>query len=133
MRPESAQFLETARDMLARGERMLATDLIEDAGRAAYLAAFHTAQALIFEREGRALKTHRGVQSEFSRLIRDEPSVPADLRGFLSRAYAFKTIADYDPHTNVPPTPEDVRAGLDTAARLVDEAERLIALPSLKP
>ena len=32
---------------------MLEADLIEDAGRAAYLAAFHAAQALISERENR--------------------------------------------------------------------------------
>ena len=44
---------------------MLEADLIEDAGRAAYLAAFHAAQALIYERENRSLKTHRGVQSEW--------------------------------------------------------------------
>jgi len=38
-------------DMLVRGRRMLEVDLYEDAGRAAYLAAFHAAQAFIFERE----------------------------------------------------------------------------------
>ena len=94
--------------MLARGLRMLEADLIEDAGRAAYLAAFHASQALIQERENRTLKTHRGVQSEFFKLIRDDASVPADLRGFVSPAYAFKTIADYDPLTSVPPTEEDL-------------------------
>jgi uncharacterized protein (UPF0332 family) len=116
--------------MLFRGHRMLMADLIEDAGRAAYLAAFHAAEALIFERDGRSLKTHRGVQSEFSRLIKDDSSVSADIRGFLSRAYAFKTIADYDPQTSVLPTPEDVRSALETAARFVDEVVRLIPLPS---
>jgi uncharacterized protein (UPF0332 family) len=110
LRPETAQYLETARDMLARGQRMCEVGLIEDAGRAAYLAAFHAAQALIFEREGRALKTHHGVQSEFAKLLKDDPSVQSDLRGFVSRSYGFKTIADYDPHTSVPPTPEDIRA-----------------------
>ena len=115
MKTETAQFLETARDMVDRGQRMLAVDLFEDAGRTACLAAFN-AEAIIFERHGRSVKTHRGVQSEFSRLIRDEPSMPAELRGFLSRAYAFKMIADYDPQTSVPPTPEDVRAALDNAA-----------------
>jgi len=56
MRPETAQFFENARDMLVRGRRMLEVDLYEDAGRAAYLAAFHAAQAFIFEREYRTLK-----------------------------------------------------------------------------
>ena len=119
--------------MLARGQRMLAADLFEDAGRAAYLAAFHAAEALIFERDGRALKTHRGVQSEFSRLIKEMPSVPVELRGFLSRAYGFKTIADYDPQTSVSPTPEEVRAALETASRFVSEMTALIPLPSPNP
>jgi uncharacterized protein (UPF0332 family) len=105
---------------------MLDADLIEDAGRAAYLGAFHAAQALIAERENRTLKTHGGVQSEFSKLIRDDPSVPADLRGFLSRAYAFKTIADYDPLTSVPPTENDARAAIETAGRFIEEVARLI-------
>ena len=126
MRPETGRFLETAQDMLRRGERMLAADLVEDAGRAAYLAAFHAAQGLIFERKGRAVKTHRGVQTDFYRLIRDEPFMPADLHAFLSRAYGFKTITDYDPGTSLPPTREDARRGLDTAAQFVEEASRLI-------
>jgi uncharacterized protein (UPF0332 family) len=126
LRPDVEQFLDIARNMLTRGLRMLDADLIEDAGRAAYLGAFHAAQALIAERENRTLKTHGGVQSEFSKLIRDDPSVPADLRGFLSRAYAFKTIADYDPLTSVPPTENDARAAIETAGRFIEEVARLI-------
>ena len=110
-----------------RGRRMLAADLLEDAGRAAYLAAFHAAQALIYERQSRTLKTHGGVQSEFAKLIRDDASIPADLRGFMSRAYAFKTIADYDPQTSVSPTEEDARSAIAKASRFVDEVVRLIA------
>jgi uncharacterized protein (UPF0332 family) len=109
---------------------MLDADLIEDAGRAAYLVAFHAAQALISERENRTLKTHGGVQSEFSKLIRNDPSVPADLRGFVSRAYAFKTIADYDPLTSVPPTEQDARVAIETADRFVREVVRLIGSPA---
>jgi hypothetical protein len=69
------------------------------------------------------------VQSEFSRLIKDEPSVPADLRGFVSRAYGFKTIADCDPLTSVPPTAGDAQAAIETAGRLVEEIARLAGPP----
>lgn len=126
MKPEASQFLDIARNMLVRGLRMLDVDLVEDAGRAAYLAAFHAAQALIYERENRALKTHHGVQSEFSKLIKDDPSIPADLRGFVSRAYSFKTIADYDPLTSVPPSADDARTAIETAGRFIEEVVRLI-------
>jgi hypothetical protein len=44
----------------------------------------------------------------------------------VSRAYAFKTIADYDPLTNVPPTAEDARVAIETAGRFVEEVARLI-------
>jgi uncharacterized protein (UPF0332 family) len=125
MRPETKHFIDNARNMLARGQRMLEADLHEDAGRAAYLAAFHAAQALIYEREHRSLKTHHGVQSEFAWLIKDDLTVTAELRGFLSRAYAFKTIADYDPLTALPPTKDDVRLALQTAVQFVDEVVRI--------
>ena len=83
MRPETAQFLDNARRMLERGRLMMRAPLYEDAGRAAYLACFHVAQALIFEREGRVLKTHGGVQSEFHRLTHNQSPVDGGLRGFL--------------------------------------------------
>jgi len=102
----------------------------EDAGRAAYLAAFRAAHALIFEREHRTLKTHGGVQSEFAKLVKDDQAVPAELRGFVSRAYAFNTITDYDPLTSVPPTADDARSPIETAARFVDEVARIAILPS---
>jgi hypothetical protein len=44
---------------------MLDANLFEDAERATYLAACRAAEALIFARDGQALKTHRGAQSEF--------------------------------------------------------------------
>jgi hypothetical protein len=125
LRPETEQFLDIARNMLVRGLRMLGADLIEDAGRPTWQPSMPRRHS-IYDRENRSLKTHRGVQSEFSRLIRDDPSVPADLRGFVSRAYAFKTIADYDPLTSVPPTEKDARGAIETADRFVEEVVRLI-------
>ena len=37
---------------------MLAVGLNEAAGRASYLACFHAAQAMLFERLGKIVKTH---------------------------------------------------------------------------
>ena len=69
---------------------MLGVDLYEDAGRAAYLASFHAAQALLFDKAGKVFKTHKGVQSEFLRLTKDDPRWGSDLRVFLSQAYNLK-------------------------------------------
>ncbi len=45
MTPETDRFLQRAEKHLERGHTMLGVGLNDDAGRAAYLAAFHAAQA----------------------------------------------------------------------------------------
>lgn len=130
MTPEAERFLQKAGTHLEHARVMLGVDLNEDAGRAAYLAGFHAAQALIFERTGKVLKTHEGVQSEFYRLTKDDPRCPDDLRIFLSQAYNLKAIADYEtgPGSVVPP--ERAAAAIETAGRFVDFIARLTAKPS---
>ena len=120
MKPQSALFLEKARRLIAEADTMLGVRLYEAAGRSAYLAAFHAAQALIFERSGKVLKTHRGVQSEFLRLTKDEPHFDSAIRGFLSRSYNIKAIADYE----VGPASA---LGPERAAGAVHESRRFIA------
>ena len=73
MTPEAERYLEKARQCLSNARAELDIKLSNDAGRNAYLAAFHAAQALIFERTGKIAKTHRGVHSEFARLAKQEP------------------------------------------------------------
>jgi uncharacterized protein (UPF0332 family) len=67
----------------------------DEAARAAYLAGFHAAQALISERTGQIAKSHSGVRSAFARLVKDDPQIDRALVRFLGRAYRFKEIADY--------------------------------------
>ena len=86
MTPQAARFFDKARQLLGEAETMLRVGLNEAAGRTAYLAAYHAAQALIFERAGKVLKTHARVQTEFLKLTRDDRRVDGELRGFLSRA-----------------------------------------------
>jgi uncharacterized protein (UPF0332 family) len=51
--------------------------LNDAASRNAYLAGFHAAQAFIFERHGKVLKTHKGVQMEFLRLTKNDSRLMA--------------------------------------------------------
>jgi hypothetical protein len=44
----------------------------DEAGRAAYLAGLHAAQALIFESTSKVVKSHCGVHRELARLMKDE-------------------------------------------------------------
>jgi uncharacterized protein (UPF0332 family) len=75
VKPEVGGFLAKARKSLGEAQAVIGINLTEAAGRAAYFAAYHTAQALIFERTGRVAKTHSGVRSEFSRLAKDDPGI----------------------------------------------------------
>ena len=62
MTPQAAEFLAKAHHLLTEADIMLGVGLNDAAGRTGYLAAFHAAQAFIFERTGKVFKTHHGVQ-----------------------------------------------------------------------
>jgi uncharacterized protein (UPF0332 family) len=93
---ETASYLEKAQTLLGEAEAIFDIHLNEAAGRTAYLAAFHAAQAFIFEHTGKTPKTHSGVHTEFLRLTKDDPRLAPDLRIFLSQSYNLKAIADYE-------------------------------------
>lgn len=126
MTPEAERILQRAEKHLERGQVMLGSGLNDDAGRAAYLAAFHAAQAVIFERTGKVVKTHRGVQSEFLRLTKDDPHVTPDQRIFLSQAYNFKAIADYETGPGAELSAEDAAAALEKGRGFVDTVRRIL-------
>ncbi|MFL6463058.1 MAG: HEPN domain-containing protein [Bryobacteraceae bacterium] len=92
MTPEADCILQKAEKHLERGYVMLGVGLNDDAGRAAYLAAFHAAQAVIFERTGKVVKTHRGVQSEFLRLTKDDPGFTPDQRIFFRKLITSRPL-----------------------------------------
>jgi uncharacterized protein (UPF0332 family) len=96
VKKQSSAFFEKSRSSLAKAQDLL--DVLhwpEDAGRAAYLAGLHAAQALIFEHTDRIAKSHRGVQRKLARLTKDDPRFDLELRAFLGRTYDLKAIADY--------------------------------------
>ena len=69
MTPESQDHLDKAREYLTKAREILdRLHYNDEAGRAAYLAGFQAAQALISERTGRVAKTHEGVNSQFNLL-----------------------------------------------------------------
>jgi uncharacterized protein (UPF0332 family) len=116
MTPEAGDYLAKARQLLEEARAVFAIHLLEAAGRAAYLAAYHAAQAFIFERTGKIAKTHSGVRSEFSRLAKNEPGIERRFLTFLAQAYILKETADYGmgPGAKVPP--ERAAAAIDTTA-----------------
>jgi uncharacterized protein (UPF0332 family) len=117
--PEAGLFLDKARKSLEEAETVLAIDLHEAAGRAAYLAGFHAAQAFISERAGRSVKIQKGVHGELYRLTKNDPDFTADLRAFLSRTSDLKTVADYEIGPDARISPEQARVALEHAHRFV--------------
>ena len=87
----------------------------DEAGRAAYYAAFHAAQALIYESTGKVVKTHNGVHRGFSRIVKDLPGLDPGIGRFLNRSYNFKTIADYGTDPDITISREDALKAIQAA------------------
>jgi uncharacterized protein (UPF0332 family) len=131
--PQATRFLEKAEKMLARADTMLGASLNEDAGRTAYLAAFHAVQALIFERLGRVLKTHKGIQTEFLRLTKDDRRFDPSLRNFLRQAYNLKAIADYETGPGADISADRAVAAVAAGKQFVAHVTELITAPGSGP
>jgi uncharacterized protein (UPF0332 family) len=118
--PQSAAFLAKSRRFLAKAQDLFdAHHWPDEVGRAAYLAGFHAGQAFLFETSGKVFKSHKGVQSEFSRLTKDDRRFTPDQRVFLSRTYSLKTIADYETGLGSEVTPERAASALEAAKKFV--------------
>jgi uncharacterized protein (UPF0332 family) len=117
----TADYLHKARQALDEARAVAAIELSQAAGRAAYLAAFHAAQAFIFDATKKVAKTHSGVRSEFARLAKDHPSIDRSFPAFLAQAYNLKSIADYAIGSNA-------NVSLAEAQEAIDEAVRFVAL-----
>jgi uncharacterized protein (UPF0332 family) len=95
MRPEASDYLSKAHHCLANARGIAAAGFSGVAAREDYFAAFHAAEAYIFEKTGNAAKTHRGVRAQFSRLAQHEARIDTELLSFLREGYQLKAVADY--------------------------------------
>jgi len=123
----SDAYLDKARQSLNEAQAVADIGFHAAAGRAAYLASFHAAQALIIFRTGKVAKTHAGVRSEFARIAKDESGLERDLASFLARAYNLKTVADYAVGTEVAVSAPEAADAIAGAARFVDAIERALS------
>ncbi len=125
MKPEAGQFLRKARDFVSKAHGMLDA-WPDEAARASYLAAFHAAQALIFERTDQIAKTHPGVRARFALLTKQEADFDGTLRSFLAQAYNFKPVADYETGDAAEIPREHAAAAVAMSRRVVDRVASLI-------
>lgn len=99
----------------------------EVAAREAYMAAFHAAQACLFERDGRSPKTHSGVHAAFGLLAAHEPVLGRRLGSFLPRAYNLKDISDYSTTRTV--SEPQAGAAIRAAADFLAAVEAYLGIP----
>jgi uncharacterized protein (UPF0332 family) len=125
LKAETAQYLEKARQCLADAEKLRAF-VPRIAGREAYLAAFHAAEALLYERSGRIAKTHRGLRAQFALVARDDPRIEQEQLEFLGRAYELKSFADYGTGDEATISAETAAAAVATAARFVSRIAAIL-------
>ncbi|MDR3516019.1 MAG: HEPN domain-containing protein [Azospirillaceae bacterium] len=128
MTPETNEHLDKAREYLVKARGLL--DVMhynDEAGRAAYLAGFRAAEALISEHTGKIAKTHEGVNGQFNLLTKGNPRVDSELRRFLSKAYSLKSVADYETGPGSIGPLDRVEAAIATAIRFVDCVAALLS------
>jgi uncharacterized protein (UPF0332 family) len=126
--PQTTAFLAKSDEFLNKALDLLdAHRWPDEAGRAAYLAGLHAAQALIFERTGKVIRRHRGVQNEVRRLTRDEPRFDLELQAFLGRTYNLKAIADYETGPGAEVTVDQAEQAIETARRFIAGIGELLA------
>lgn len=126
MTPEASRFLEKARQCLA--DAALYQPLVARiAGREAYLAAYHAAEALVYERTGKIARTHRGLRAQFAKLAKDDPRIDQNLVEFLGRAYELKSLADYGTGSEARISSATAGAAMESASRFVDCIADLLA------
>ena len=121
---EPHDHIDKARQLLTVARYLLAGGFPDEAGRDAYLAAFHAAQAFIVQQTGKEPKTHSGTRSEFHRLARDDQRLDEAFATFLSRGYGMKAFADYD--DGEPVTADEAHQSIELAARMVDQLAALL-------
>jgi uncharacterized protein (UPF0332 family) len=126
MKQVTADYLASAERSLAKARVVLGVNLHDEAGRLAYFAMFHAAQALIFERTNRSAKTHKGVSRQFHRLARNEANLDPQLPPDLSNAYRLKQSADYETGDAAAVTGEVAVDALAAAERFVSQVHRVL-------
>ncbi len=129
MKEPTAAYLEKAGQSLDKARRVLAIGIHDEAGRHAYYAAFHAAQALIFDRTGRSSASHQGVKTEFARLAKSDPPIERKFTTFLARAYRLKSAADYETGIAAIVTAAQAGEAIASAEEFVAAIEQILAAP----
>jgi uncharacterized protein (UPF0332 family) len=124
--PEASDHLAKAREYLSKARNLL--DVLhysDEAARAAYLAGFHAAQALLSS-------ARRGPRKDTVDCALPLPSwqrttrIDRTLTRFLARAYKSKEISDYGIGPEAVVSSAEAQEMIDLAARFVDRITKIV-------
>jgi uncharacterized protein (UPF0332 family) len=121
---EAESHIVKARENIEFTRYAPAGEYTEEAGRGAYMAAFHAVLAFIVARTGKSPKTHSGTRSEFARLARGEPLISREQVALLGWSYELKNVADYDQEHTV--SVADAERAINEALQLIETITALI-------
>jgi uncharacterized protein (UPF0332 family) len=122
-------YIEKARQSRVEARTVADVGLFEAAGRAAYLAVYHAAQAFILARTDKVAKTHSGVRSQFARVAKDDPKIERKLASFLAQAYKLKVVADYAVGSNIGVSASEAAEAIEGATNFIEAVERALSDP----
>lgn len=97
MSPESTDYMNVAEWSFEQALIILRAGALEVAAREAYSAALNAARAIIYEKTGKAPKTHSGTHSQLRKLIHEGLAFDSALADFLTDAFEVKLGVDYGP------------------------------------
>ncbi len=124
MTPIAADLMAKAKTSLEFADTILKAGIAMVAAREAYMAAFHAAQALLHDRDGKVPKTHSGVRAQFARIALADASLGEQFGRFLARAYEYKDISDY--RTDRPVTQVEAADVIERANAFVDAVAKVL-------
>jgi len=127
VKPETANYLDKAREDLKDGQAILAIGLAKVAARSAYYAGFHAAEAILSEYTGKIAKTHSGLRTELALLGKTELAIDKTFPSFLAKAYKYKEVSDYSIGPDAVITMDEARDAIENAARFVELVTNLLA------
>ncbi|PIT98160.1 MAG: HEPN domain-containing protein [Candidatus Andersenbacteria bacterium CG10_big_fil_rev_8_21_14_0_10_54_11] len=119
--------LRKAREVLAEAAHLQAAGYNEGAISRAYYAVYHAARAVLYQ-HGTAPITHRGVMSEFSRLVIKTSLVEPEYHQILQTARNERLAADYETTERENfTTPDLAPSVIADAKRFIERMQKVLA------
>lgn len=123
--PERIEYeLESSKEELASADLVLGKGHLNSAISSSYYACFHAARAVLYQK-GSIPTTHKGVMSEFNRILVKTGELSDTWSDILEEQRTERQMADYHSYSRSI-TKKEVTRLLKDAHRFVDKMEEIL-------